>query len=321
VDAIKRNRGGRLKKQRLGSNGPDISVIGFGAWEAGGRAWGPNPPDDQTIRAMQTAVEEDVNWIDTAEVYGGGRSEELVAQAIKGRDVMVFTKLAPKPAGSGFDSAGVRTGAEGSLRRLDRDVIDLYQLHWTDPRTPLEETWAAMAELVDDGLVRQIGVSNFDRGQIETCERIRHVDSLQPNFSMLYRAGRDDLFTFCESHGTGVIAYGPLGYGLLTGAITKETTFGEDDWRGGGHGMRMYDVMFAPGKLERNLEFVESLRPIADRAGITLAQIALAWTWHQRGVTGAIAGSRSPDHVRENARAGSVRLEQKDLDEIEAVLP
>jgi aryl-alcohol dehydrogenase-like predicted oxidoreductase len=314
-------RGGRLRHKRLGTNGPDVSVIGFGAWEAGGMAWGPNPPDEQTIRAIQTAIDAGMDWIDTAEVYGGGRSEELVARAIENRDVMVFTKLAPKPAGSGFDSAGVRAGAERSLKRLGVEAIDLYQLHWSDGGIPLEETWTAMAALVDDGLVRHIGLSNFGREQIETCERIRHVDSLQPNFSMLYREGRRDLFPFCESNGTGVIAYGPLGFGLLTGAVTEETEFGDDDWRGGGHGMRMYDVMFAPGKLEPNLRFVDSLRPIADRLGITVAELALAWVCHQAGVTGAIAGSRSPQHVRENAGGGTVELGQKDLDEIEGLLP
>jgi aryl-alcohol dehydrogenase-like predicted oxidoreductase len=310
-----------MKTKKLGSQGPDISVIGFGAWEAGGMGWGPNPPDEQTIRAIHTAIDEGMTWIDTAEVYGGGRSERLVGEAIKDREIMVFTKLAPKPAGSGFDPAGVRAGAEGSLRRLDVDVIDLYQLHWADDATPIEETWTAMAALVDDGLVRHIGVSNFDSNQIAACEAIRHVDSVQPNFSMLYRHAREELLPFCESNGTGVIAYGPLGFGLLSGAFTTDTKFGDDDWRGGGHGMRMYDVMFAPGKYERNLDFVEALRPIADRLGITVAQLALAWVWHQRGVTGAIAGSRSPDHVRENATAGSVQLEQKDLDEIEALLP
>ena len=310
-----------MRQERLGSQGPDISVIGFGAWEAGGMGWGPNPPDEQTIRAMQGAIEGGMNWIDTAEVYGDGRSEELVGRAIRGSDVMVFTKLAPKPAGSGFDAAGVRAGAEKSLRRLGIDIIDLYQLHWSDHQTTLEETWTAMAGLVDDGLVRHLGVSNFSREQIETCEAIRHVDSLQPNFSMLFREGRDDLFPFCETNGTGIIAYGPLAFGLLTGAMTTDTKFGDDDWRGGGHGMRMYEVMFAPGRLDRNLEFVESLRPIADRLGITVAQLALAWVTHQRGVTGAIAGSRSPDHVRENAGAGSVSLERKDLEDIEALLP
>jgi aryl-alcohol dehydrogenase-like predicted oxidoreductase len=309
-----------MQKARLGTNGPEISVVGFGAWEAGGMVWGPNPPDEQTITAMRTAVDEGMTWIDTAEVYGSGRSEELVAQAVEGRDVTIFTKLAPRPQGSGYDAAGVRAGAEGSLKRLQRDVIDLYQLHWPDRGVPLEETWTAMASLVDDGLVRHIGLSNFTRDAIETCERLRHVDSLQPEFSMLQQDGRRDLYPFCESNGTGVIAYGPLGYGLLTGAITRETKFSNDDWRGGGHGMGAYDTLFAPGRLERSLDIVDRLRPVADRLGVTLAQLALAWVFHQRGVTAAIAGSRSPQHVAENARAGSVTLERTDLEEIDSIV-
>jgi aryl-alcohol dehydrogenase-like predicted oxidoreductase len=294
--------------------------VGFGAWEAGGRAWGPNPPDEQTIEAIRAALDAGMNWIDTAEVYGDGRSEELVGRAIEGREVYVFTKLAPKPSGSGFDARGVRAGVMASLARLGRDVIDVYQLHWQDRSTPVEDTWEAMASLVDDGLVRWIGLSNYSQELIERCERIRHVDSLQPNFSMLFQEGRNDLLPFCEENGTGVIAYGPLAYGLLTGAFTPDTKFTDDDWRGGGHGMRMYDVMFAPGKFEKNLEIVDALRPIADRLEITLAQLALAWVVHQRGVTGAIAGSRSPRHVVENAGAGDVTLSAEDLGEIDAVL-
>lgn len=309
-----------MQTRRLGSNGPEISVVGFGAWEAGGMAWGPNPPDKQTISAMHTAMDEGMNWIDTAEVYGGGRSEELVGEAIKGRDVLVFTKVAPKPAGSGFDAAGVRAGAEASLKRLGLDAIDLLQLHWPDRGTEIEETWEAMSELVSDGLVRHIGVSNHDRDLIERCERIRHVDSLQPNFSLLYQRGRDDLFPFCAANDTGVIAYGPLGYGLLTGAFNRDTEFSEDDWRGGGHGMGMYEVLFAPGRFEASLDKVDRLRPVADRLGVTLAQLALAWVVHQEGITGAIAGSRSPQHVSENAGAGEVVLQSKDLDEIESIV-
>ena len=310
-----------MRTRRLGSSGLEISVIGFGAWEAGGMAWGPNPPDEQTIRAMQTAIESGVNWIDTAEVYGGGRSEELVARAVEGReDILIFTKLAPKPAGTGFDRDGVRRAAEKSLRRLGREHIDVYQLHWPAWDVPVEETWEAMAGLVDEGLVRHVGVSNFDRSLIERCESIRHVDSLQPHFSLLHPEGRNDLLPFCKTNGTGVVAYGPLGYGLLTGAVTRETEFGDDDWRGGGHGMRAYDSMFAPGKLERNLDVVERLHPIADKLGITLAQLALAWVVRQEGVTAAIAGSRSPDHVAENAGAGSIDLSDGDLQEIESLI-
>lgn len=312
-----------MQRKKLGSNGPEISVVGFGAWEAGGMAWGPNPPDEQTIRAMRTAFDSGITWIDTAEVYGGGRSEELVGQAVKGYDeAMVFTKVAPKSAGTGFRPDDIRTAARQSLERLERDVIDLYQLHWRDEHVPVEETWGAMAELVNEGLVRWIGVSNFDRELIERCEKVRHVDSLQPQFSMLHQDGRDDLFPFCEGNGTGIICYGPLAYGLLTGAITAETEFTDDDWRGGSHGMTgYYEALFAPGVKERHLGTVEALRPIADRIGATLPQLALAWVFHQRGVTGAIAGSRSPDHVKDNAGAGSIELSPKDLEEINSILP
>ncbi|HSH23306.1 MAG TPA: aldo/keto reductase [Acidimicrobiales bacterium] len=309
-----------MRTRKLGSAGPEISVIGYGAWEAGGMAWGPNPPDEQTVAAMTAAFDAGMNWVDTAEVYGGGRSEELVAQAVAGRDVLVFTKVAPRPAGSGFHAAGVRAGAEASLRRLRRDVIDVFQLHWPDPGVAVEETWEAMAGLVDDGLVRWIGVSNFSASLLERCERVRHVDSLQPHFSMLHGDGRDDLFVQCEAAGTGIVAYGPLAYGLLTGRFDETTTFSDDDWRSGKHGMRAYDELFAPAPFRRNLAVVEALRPLARRKGVALAQLALAWVVHQRGVTAAIAGSRSATHVRENAAAGDVALTPEDLEEVEAVL-
>jgi aryl-alcohol dehydrogenase-like predicted oxidoreductase len=296
----------------LGSEGPEISVIGFGTWEAGG-SWGEKVPDEQIIKALHAGFDAGMNWVDTAEVYG---SEELVGRAVKGRDVMVFTKV----LSSGLDKKGVRKGAEGSLKRLGREVIDLYQVHWPSDEVPLDETWEAMRSLVDDGLVRYIGLSNFDRKRIEQCEKIRHVDSLQPHFSMLNRRGRDDLYPFCEENGTGVIAYGPMAFGLLTGALSRDTEFSDDDWRSGGMGIGYYDNMFAPGIYEKNLDMVDRLRPVAERLGITLPQLALSWVWHQRGVTGAIAGSRSPEHVIENAAAGDVELSDKDLTEIDEIL-
>lgn len=310
-----------MKTRRLGSSGPEISVIGFGTWAAGGMAWGPNPPDDQTVRAMQVALDAGVTWIDTAEVYGGGHSEELVGKAVAGRnDVLVFTKVAPKPAGSGFRPDDVRDAAQKSIKRLGRDHIDLLQLHWRDPSIPVEETWQAMAELVQDGIVRHIGVSNFDRELIERCEEVAHVDSLQPHFSMLYQRGKDTLFPFCEQNGTGIIAYGPLAYGLLTGTMTKDTTFSDDDWRSGGHGIAYYKHLFAPGVFEQQIDKVEALRPFADQLGISMSQLALSWVFHQRGVTGAIAGSRSPDHVKENVAAGAVEIDDTTLEKIDAQL-
>jgi aryl-alcohol dehydrogenase-like predicted oxidoreductase len=176
-----------------------------------------------------------------------------------------------------------------------------------------------MAALVDAGLVRWIGVSNFTEEAIERCEQVRHVDSLQPHLSMLWQERRP-LVSFSNRNGTGVLAYGPLAFGLLTGTITRQTRFPQDDWRSGSRGLRAYEQLFVSERLDRNLEVVERLKPIARRLGTSLARLALAWVLHQPGVTGAIAGSRSPDHVRENASVGSVRLEPADLVEIGSVL-
>jgi aryl-alcohol dehydrogenase-like predicted oxidoreductase len=310
-----------MKKQKLGNNGPDISVVGFGAWEAGGQFWGPGPTHDKVIQAMRDGFDAGMTWIDTAEVYGRGQSEEIVGEAVRDYpDVLVFTKVAPKPSGSGFKSDQVRQAAEQSLKRLGKDHIDLYQLHWPDGNVPVEETWQAMAQLVDDGLVRWIGVSNFDVPLMERCEKIRHVDSLQPHFSMLHRGPLDDRLPYCDRNGTGVIAYGPLGFGLLTGAFTKETTFPDDDWRSGKMGMDGYQEMYAPGTFEKNIGLVERLKVLAKDRNIAVGQLALAWVFHQKGVTAAIAGSRSSTHTVENAGGGDVSLGAADLAEVEALL-
>jgi aryl-alcohol dehydrogenase-like predicted oxidoreductase len=309
-----------MRRERLGSRGPDLSVIGFGAWEAGGGSeWGHSPPEEQVLEAIRVVFETGIDWIDTAEVYGRGRSEELVARAISGRrdEVTIATKVAPQPDGSGFRAAQVRSACEGSLRRLGTDHVDLYQLHWPDERgVPIEETWGAMVALLDDGLVRSIGVSNFDRALIERCEAIRHVDSLQQEFSMLWLEDRE-LIRWCGEQGTGVLSYAPLAYGLLTGVITSETRFDEGDFRGG---EEEGGSLFAPGTRERNLAVVDGLRPIAERLGITLAQLALAWNVAQPGVTAAIAGSRNPDHVRSNAAAGDIVLDEPTLAELDAIV-
>lgn len=310
-----------MKMRRLGADGPEISVIGFGAWEMGGTAWGPNPEEDVMTAAIHAGLDAGMNWVDTAEVYGDGVSEEIIGRALKGRDdILIFTKVAPGGSGSGFRPEQVRAAATTSLRRLGRDVIDLYQLHWPSSDVPIEDTWGAMAELAAEGIVRSIGVSNFNTELLEKCLGIRHVDSLQPHFSMLKREPLDDLLPFCAEHGIGVISYGPLGFGLLTGAITMETTFHDEDWRSGKTGMGNYEKLFAPEARAKHLAVVDALRPIADRLGVTLAQLALAWNVHQIGVTGAIAGSRDAGHTAENAGAGDVTLSDKDLHEIDAVL-
>ena len=309
-----------MKTRRLGSDGPDISVIGFGAWEAGGMAWGPNPPDDQTIEAMHVAFDNGMNWIDTAEVYGRGRSEELVGQAAAGRraEVLLFTKVAPRPEGSGFKPDQVKQAIRGSLRRLGTDYVDLYQLHWPDDEVPLEDTWGAMAQLVDEGVARHIGVSNFTSHMVERCLPIRHVACVQNQLSLLHQEDRAHLLPRLERLGVGYLAYSPLAYGLLTGAIGSHTRFDPRDWRSGRSGQgQTYARLFAPGRLEEHVERVDRLRSIAGGLGTAVAPLALRWVIEQPGVTAAIAGSRNADHVRSNAAAGDLRLDRATLARID----
>jgi aryl-alcohol dehydrogenase-like predicted oxidoreductase len=308
-----------MEMRKLGNQGPEVSVVGYGAWEAGGDFWGPNESDEAVLASMRAAIDAGMSWIDTAEVYGRGRSERLVGQAVAGRrqEVLVFTKVAPRPGGSGFEPGQVKKAIRASLDRLGMEYVDLYQLHWPDRSVPLEDTWGAMAELMEDGLTRHIGVSNFNRSPVERCLEIRHVDSVQNKFSLLHREDRDDLLPWLHESGIGYLAYSPLGLGLLTGAITKETTFGDQDFRGGGRGEAPRD--FRPPNLARILKRVDKLRPIADRLGTTVAPLALRWVVEQTGVTAAIAGSRKADHVRSNSTAGDLRLDRQTLEEIDAI--
>jgi aryl-alcohol dehydrogenase-like predicted oxidoreductase len=294
-----------------------VTVIGFGAWEAGGDMWGTNESEEAVIAAMRAGFDSGMNWIDTAEVYGKGVSEGIVGRAVAGRrdQVLVASKLGPASEGSGFRPEQVRAGCEGSLGRLAIDVIDLYQLHWPDATgVPIEDTWGAMAELQDAGTVRSIGVSNFDRALIERCEAIRHVDSLQQEFSMLALDDRD-LIRWCGEHGTGVVTYGPLGFGLLTGTISRERARSATDWRRADE-----DGPFTDAKLDHDLPIVEGLRPVAERLDISMAQLALAWNVAQPGVTSAIAGSRNADHTRDNVAAGDIELDAATLAEVERLL-
>ncbi len=306
-----------MEMRKLGSQGPEISVVGFGAWEAGGGMWGENESDRAVIDAIHAGLDAGMNWIDTAEVYGRGRSEELVRRAVKGRreDLLVFTKVAPKPPGSGFRPEQVRSAIQASLRRLGLDHIDVYQLHWPDESIPVEETWTAMAALQDEGLTRYVGVSNADWELVEACLVIRHVDSVQNELSLLHQDDRDGLLVSLDGAGVGYLAYSPMALGLLTGGIGRDTEI--SDWRAapGEAGSEL----FRPGALERNLDLVESLRGVAERIGMPLATLALQWVIEQRGVTAAIAGSRNADHARSNAGAGDLRLAADVLAEIDRI--
>jgi aryl-alcohol dehydrogenase-like predicted oxidoreductase len=310
-----------MRMRKLGSAGPQISVVGYGAWEAGGgREWGRAKPDEQVVGALGAAIDAGVTWVDTAEVYGAGRSEELVGRAIAARrdEVLVFTKVGPAPEGTGFRPEEIHKAVRGSLERLGTDRVDLYQLHWPDGTgVPVEDTWGAMADLVDEGLVRHIGVSNFDRALIERCEAVRHVDALQPELSMLHLDNRD-LVAWCGEAGIGVIAYGPLAYGILSGAVGPQTRFDPGDHRAPGGDV--HESFLAPGRVERTMAIVDALRPVAERRGVSVADVAIAWVVAQPGVTGAIVGSTSPEHVRSNARAGDVEPDDETLAELERVL-
>jgi aryl-alcohol dehydrogenase-like predicted oxidoreductase len=312
-----------MEMRKLGSQGPEISVIGFGAWEAGGTTWGPNQSEDAVIRAMRSGFDAGITWIDTAEVYGSGRSEELVGKAVAGlpRDgFQVFTKVGAKPEGSGYRPHEIKQAIRGSLSRLGLDHVDLYQIHSPVPGMNIEETWGTMAELVDEGLTRHIGVSNFNRALVERCVAVANVDSVQNQFSLFNQDDRDDLLPWLDEAGIGFLAYSPLAYGMLTGAITNDTEFDDSDFRSGrqfqGEAYRkLFALEVRPGKVA----LVERLRSVAERLGASVAALSLRWVVEQLGVTGAIAGSRNPEHVRGNAAAGDLRLDDRTLREIEAI--
>jgi aryl-alcohol dehydrogenase-like predicted oxidoreductase len=320
-----------LATRSLGTHGPEMTTVGFGAWAVGGPyrfGWGPQD-DDESIAAIRHALESGINWIDTAAVYGLGHSEEVVGRAIEpwraSDDVYVFTKCGrkwegrPDSGGLVFDlrPESIRQECEQSLRRLRVERIDLYQFHWPDPTTgtQIEESWATMVELIDSGKVRWGGVSNFDVELLERCEAVRHVDSLQPPFSMLNRAARDDLIPWCREHGVGVIVYSPMASGLLTGKFDRAASdrLAEDDWRRG-------SPEFSEPRLGRNLELVDRLRALADRLGVNLPSLAVAWTLATPGVTAAIVGARRPEQVDGWLPAADLRLDAAVMDEIESAI-
>ena len=320
---------GSLPTRPLGTSGLDITTVGFGAWAAGGGGWsfGWGPQDDEeSLDAMRRAVGLGVNWIDTAAVYGLGHSEELIGRLLRdfpaGERPLVFTKgglvwderdrMAPPVQTLAPES--LRREIEASLRRLGVERIDLYQFHWPDETgTAVEDSWGTMTRLVEEGKVRAIGVSNFDVPLLERCEAIRHVDSLQPPFSLVRRKAAEAELPWCAEHGTGAIIYSPMQSGLLTDRFDASRVAGmaEDDWR-------RRSAEFRAPRLERNLALRDSLRPIAKRHGTTVSAVAVAWTLAWPGVTGAIVGARSAGQVEGWIGAATLELTAADLDEIAA---
>jgi len=309
--------------RKLGNSDLEISPLGVGAWAIGGGGWQfswGHQDDHHSIAAIHAALEAGMNWIDTAAVYGLGHSEEVVARALEGlsKKPFVFTKCERRwdEHGKIFPSlkaASIRKECEDSLRRLKLDVIDLYQLHWPDPDSEIEEGWTEMAKLKEEGKVRWIGVSNFNVEQMKRALEIAPITSLQPPYSLLVRKIEPEILPFVKENGIGVIVYSPMRAGLLTGKMTKEraVNLAKDDWRS-------RDKDFQEPNLNRNLELVEILKTIGHRHGRTPGEVALAWTLHNPAVTAAIVGLRRADQVQGVAGALSFRLSSEEVSEIEA---
>jgi aryl-alcohol dehydrogenase-like predicted oxidoreductase len=312
-----------LTTRPFGTTGMEITRVGFGAWAIGGGdwaySWGPQE-DAQSVAAIRYAVEQGVNWIDTAAVYGLGHSEEIVAQALK--DIpeadrpYVFTKGGLVWDPDDRTAPARRTGAElrrevdDSLRRLGVERIDLYQMHRpAEDGTPLEEYWQTFLDLKAAGKIRAAGLSNHDVSQLETAEKVGHVDTLQPPFSAIHRSAAAEI-AWCAAHDTGVIVYSPMQAGLLTGAFSRERVEGlpQDDWR------RSHPDFTT--NLDANLALADALVPVAERHGVRPAAVAVAWTLAWDGVTGAIVGARRPDQIDGWLPAAELELTDADLDEI-----
>src|SRR5260370_5530146 len=290
-----------LPTRSLGSSGLAITTVGFGAWAVGGGEWGPQD-DAESIAAMRRALELGVNWIDTAAIYGHGHSEEVVGRLLRAlpprERPLVFTKCGivwdeRNPAAEArwvLEPKSIRREAEASLRRLGVEQIDLYQFHRPDQTgTPVEDSWATMLRLVEEGTVRAAGVSNFDVGLLARCEAIRHVDSLQPPFSLIRREAAMQEIPWCAEHRTGVIVYSPMQSGLLTDGFkaARVAALPAPAWR-------PRTPEFQDPHLVQNPALRDALTPIARRHGTTVSAVAVAWTLAWRGVSGAIVGARRP---------------------------
>jgi aryl-alcohol dehydrogenase-like predicted oxidoreductase len=315
-----------MQKRNLGLDGPEITILGFGSWAAGGPykfGWGPTD-DQESIAAIRHAIGSGINWIDTAAIYGLGHSEEVVGKATEGmrvgEDVLVFTKC------GGFfkEELGkvvydlrpdsIARECEQSLRRLGLDTIDLYQIHWPDNSTgtAVEDSWEAMSRLVEEGKVRWIGVSNFEPALLDRCGAVHHITSVQPPLNLVKRRARNDVIPWCREHGAGVIVYSPMASGLLTGKYDHDSfaNLARDDWR-------RNSAAFQEPELSRIFDLVERLKVVAEGLGTTLPLLVTAWTLSVPGVTGAIVGARRPEQVDGWIDAGSLTLDDATMERLE----
>jgi aryl-alcohol dehydrogenase-like predicted oxidoreductase len=313
-----------MQTRSLGRTDMQITPIGLGAWAIGGIrgefSWGPQ--DDQTsIATIKRALSLGINWIDTAPIYGLEHSEEIVGQAIKGREKpYIFTKCSLLWDNEGrtyhsLRAASIELEVEASLRRLDIETIDLYQIHWPDPDPEIEEGWSKLVDLKRQGKVRHIGVSNFNVEQLRRAEKIAPVETLQPPYSLIHPHAEKEILPYCHEHNIGVIVYSPMASGLLSGGMTKERIerMPADDWR-------KKDPEFHEPRLSRNLELANLLGEIGYPHNVPAGVVAIAWTLRNPAVTGAIIGSRSPAQIEEMIIASEFRLSNSEARQIEAFL-
>jgi aryl-alcohol dehydrogenase-like predicted oxidoreductase len=308
-----------MRKVRLGRTGLDVSPICFGTWAFGGD-WGDFDADEATA-AIHHALELGINFFDTAQGYGFGTSEELLGrslwQRVKREDVIVATKGGLRQDGDDLlrDSSAewLTKGVEASLGHLGTDYIDLYQVHWPDADTPDEETGSALAKLVEAGKIRHVGVSNFSPEQMDSLSAHVQVEALQPPYHMFAREIEAEVLPYAERNDIGVLVYGPLAHGLLAGRWDESTTFDDGDWRSG-------SPDFSGDTFRRNLAVVEKLKGVAERLGVTLPQLAVAWTLANPAVDVAIVGGRRPDQLDGTASGADVQLSDDDLRTIDGIL-
>lgn len=316
-----------LPLRQLGTSDLRITSLGFGSWAVGGSNWayGWGPQDDHdSIATIHAAVDAGINWIDTAQVYGLGHSEKVVGDAVAllpaADRPYLFTKggehgdpeRPSEPTVQDSRPSTLRRELEGSLRRLRVEQVDLYQIHWPDPNgVPIEDSWAEMVRFLEEGKTRAIGVCNYGVDVLRRAEAIRHVESLQPPFSLIRRDTASELLPWAKANGTGVIVYSPMQSGLLTDAMSVErlAALPASDWRR--RGQQLQEPL-----LSRNLALRDALRPVARRHGTSVAAVAIAWVLAWPGVTGAIVGARRPDQIGGWIDGAAVRLTDADLDEI-----
>jgi aryl-alcohol dehydrogenase-like predicted oxidoreductase len=306
---------------RLGRSELQVSPIAFGTWQLGGE-WG-SFDEQRAIAAIQHARSLGINFFDTAQAYGFGASERLLAKALEddlrgARDeIVIATKGGLRPVDGGVERDSspewLRQGIEESLEALGVESIDLYQVHWPDPDTPFEETAGALAELRDEGKIRHVGMSNYSAEEMAALSQTLPVETLQPPYHLFARDIEGGVLDWCFEHDVGVLVYSPLAHGLLTGAISEDTEFAEDDWRSS-------SPMFTPEALRCNLEVVRQLQQVADEVGCTLSQLAIAWTLANDAVHVAIVGSRRPEHIEESVGALDVRLGGRELQWIAGIM-